>query len=57
MIKIINKAYETVAILNTEGHMYKNTPYFEDEYHQNLTNGAETLTFKTFGCSESYYCR
>lgn len=49
MIKIINKAYETVAILNTEGHMYKNTPYFEDEYHQNLTNGAETLTFKTFG--------
>ena len=49
MIKIINKAYETVGILNTSGNMNKNTPYFDDVYHQSLTTGAETLTFKTFG--------
>ena len=49
MIKIVNKAYETVALLNTEGSSGKNTPYFEDEYYQNLENGSETLTFKTFG--------
>lgn len=49
MIKIVNKALETVAILNTEGSMNKYTPYFDDEYYQNLNNGSETLTFKTFG--------
>lgn len=53
MIKIVNKAYETVALLNTEGNMGKNTPYFEDEYHQNLETGAETLTFKTFGGTDA----
>ncbi len=49
MIKIINKAYETVALLNPHGSMGKNIPYFDDEYHQNLNNGSETLRFKTFG--------
>lgn len=49
MLKILNKKYECVAILNNTGDMEKITPYFDDEYYQDLTTGAETFKFTTLG--------
>ena len=49
MIKILDKSFKTVGILSNEGNMTKRTPYFDDEYVQTLSDGAETFSFSTLG--------
>lgn len=51
MLFILNKNYEVVESLNDRGNMAVITPYFDDEYLQDLATGAETFTFSTLGDS------
>ena len=51
MLFILNKNYEVVESLNNRGNMAIITPYFDDEYLQDLATGAETFTFSTLGDS------
>lgn len=51
MLFILNKNYEVVESLNNRGNMAVITPYFDDEYLQDLATGAETFTFSTLGDS------
>lgn len=52
MIKILNKNFECVGVLNYQGDMSRITPYFDDKHYQNLATGAETLEFSTLGDSK-----
>lgn len=51
MLFILNKNYEVVESLNSRGNMAVITPYFDDEYLQDLATGAETFTFSTLADS------
>lgn len=51
MLFILNKNYEVVESLNNRGNMAVITPYFDDEYLQDLNTGAETFTFSTLADS------
>lgn len=51
MLFILNKNYEVVESLNSRGNMAVITPYFDDEYVQDLATGAETFTFSTLADS------
>ena len=51
MLFILNKNYEVVESLNSRGNMAVITPYFDDEYLQDLVTGAETFTFSTLADS------
>lgn len=47
MLFILNSNYEVVGILNHDGDLTKISIYFDDEYVQDLSSGAETFKFST----------
>lgn len=51
MLFILNRSMEIVGSLNYKGNMSVVTPYFDDEYLQDLSTGAETFKFSTLGNS------
>lgn len=52
MLFILNKSYEVVGTLNSEGDLSKIVTYFDDSYVQDLGTGAETYQFSTLANTE-----
>lgn len=52
MLKILDRSYKCVGLLRSKGDLSKIIPYFDDEYTQELTTGAETFKFSTLGNSD-----
>ena len=49
MLKILDRSYKSVGLLRRNGDRSKVVLYFDDEYVQDLTTGAETFKFSVAG--------
>ena len=52
MIFILNRKEEIVGVLNNEGDASMITPYFDDNFTEDLSTGASTFEFSTVGNSQ-----